>query len=133
MQLQRWNGENLRTYSTGSKTNELTHEDETVTWTQSLEITEDDRVLFKITEGNSTSWGDFVGDSTTQLTSWHWTDDLNSYTPYTSITESGIDFAGNRVVSLTLMRVRWHMDDGQVYQMDAPIDIDSDLDPWNGQ
>ena len=45
--------------------------------------------------------------------------------------QSGMGFAGNRVESLTLTRLEWHLSDGKVVVFTAPIDIDSDLDPWD--
>jgi hypothetical protein len=49
--------------------------------------------------------------------------------PAIAIAESGVNFAGNRVRSLTLTKLRWTDSNGQVYELNAPIDVDADLDP----
>ena len=41
----------------------------------------------------------------------------------------GVSFAGFRVRSLTLTKLRWFDSDGNVYELNAPIDVDADLDP----
>lgn len=131
LQVQTWNGQQLTAYRNGPQENdELENEDETIRWTQTLTVQEN-TVVFEVVNGTSTSWGAFGGQGHLRDTAAFCQDNLNTYTPYVSITESGIDYAGNRVVSLVLQRVRWTMNDGQVYQLDAPIDIDSDLDPWS--
>jgi hypothetical protein len=131
LQVQTWNGGQLTAYRNGPQGSaELENEDESIRWTQKLTV-QDNSVVFEIVNGTSTSWGTFGGQGYLRDTAYTGQDNLNSYTPYVSITESGIDYAGNRVVSLVLQRVRWTMSNGQVYQLDAPIDIDSDLDPWS--
>lgn len=54
---------------------------------------------------------------------------LNTYRPQISLTQSGVSFAGNRVHSLTLTKLRWIDSEGEEYEMEAPIDVDADLDP----
>ena len=46
-----------------------------------------------------------------------------------AIEESGVNFAGNRVRSLTLTKLRWTDSNDQVYELNAPIDVGADLDP----
>jgi hypothetical protein len=40
-----------------------------------------------------------------------------------------IHFAGNRVRSLILRKLRWTDSEGETYELNAPIDVDADLDP----
>ena len=90
-----------------------------------------DQVQFEIKDGSSKSWGGFGGLGHLRLTVDTGQTNLNSYRPQNSITQSGIGYAGNRVVSLVLQRITWIASDGQRYDLHAPIDIDSDLDPWD--
>ena len=106
----------------------LHHDGETVHWVQRLSL-QDCSLTFEVTDGSSQSWGSFGGDGSLRLESPTNLENLNNYLPGVSITESGIGFAGNRVSSLTLQRIRWVTADGEEHEMVAPIDIDSDLDP----
>lgn len=130
MQVQHWVGKNQLDFRNGPNHGSLNKIDETVTWEQHLSL-EDGTLVFEIQNGTSDSWGTFGGQGyltysiPTSLTS------LNAYHPSVSINESGVGFAGNRVVSLILQRLEWHLADGRVFAMNAPIDIDGDLDPWN--
>ena len=130
MQLQVWNDEEIVDHRNGPSGAALSTENETITWTQEMSV-ENGVVTMKIKDGTSQSWGDFGGQGYLQASIVTGQSTLNSYRPYVSLSESGISFAGNRVASLTLQRVRWTLSDGRVYQYVAPIDIDSDLDPWD--
>jgi hypothetical protein len=131
LQVQVWSGDDVEDYRDNSQDNEIVQTAEVVRWTQKLTNTGDGWVKMQITNGSSSTWGSF-GD-TWGLRNWIYTgsNNLNSYQPQISITESGIGYAGNRVASLTLQRITWTMSDGQQYEIHAPIDIDSDLDPWD--
>ena len=108
----------------------LDQDAELLQWTQVMEI-KNDQVQFEIKDGSSKSWGGFGGLGHLRLTVDTGQTNLNSYRPQNSITQSGIGYAGNRVVSLVLQRTTWIASDGQRYDLHAPIDIDSDLDPWD--
>lgn len=126
-QLQRWWGSECVTARHGIKTSQLYHDDETISWVQRLSV--DDGVLkFQVFNGTSNTWGKFGGygfalEKSTNLTK------LNAYRPGISIEQSGIGYAGNRVSSLTLQKLRWTTANGVDHEMVAPIDIDTDLDP----
>ena len=126
-QVQRWDGADCVARTNGYKTSQLHHDEEVITWVQRLSIV-DGVVKFQVLSGDSETWGGFGGEGlavhvATNLTR------LNGYRPGISIDQSGIGFAGNRVSSLTLQKIRWKTADGAVHEMVAPIDIDSDLDP----
>lgn len=126
-QLQRWSGSHCVTARHGIKTSQLYHDDETISWVQRLSV-QDGVLMFQVFNGTSSTWGNFGGygfalDTSTSLTK------LNNYRPGISIEQSGIGYAGNRVSSLTLQKLRWKTADGVDHEMVAPIDIDTDLDP----
>lgn len=127
MQVQLWNGSELVASHTNQELEPLHHSNELVRWVQRTEL-KDGQLTFKIHSGESDSWGSFGGDSlkfsfASDLTN------LNGYLPAVAIEESGVNFAGNRVRSLTLTKLRWTDSNDQVYELNAPIDVDTDLDP----
>jgi len=114
MQLQVWSGENSLATRKSPNESWLAHTGETVRWTQSMKL-QDGSLTFEITDGQSTTWGDFGGEGylkaarNTSLTS------LNHYDPAISIANSGVSYAGNRVASLVLKRVRLTLSNGAQY------------------
>jgi hypothetical protein len=130
VQIQHWIGDAVEDYQSGSDDSELDHPEEVVRWTQVMKINGNGNVTFEIEDGESSSWGGFGGEGRLRHTIETGLTNLNTYRPQISIVESGIGYAGNRVASLTLQRITWTMSNGQKYELHAPIDIDSDLDPW---
>ena len=128
LQVQYWNGENVVETKVGPQEGMLLNADEVITWVQRTAIS-GGQLTFEIKSGSSATWGGF-GDAghlkfgvSTSLSN------LNSYWPGLSIEGSGVSFGGNRVKHLTLTKLRWFDATGQVYEMNAPIDVDADLDP----
>ena len=131
LQLQQWNGATIEDFADDDDESPLDNSNEVVTWTQKMTI-QNGTVTVAIQDGTSASFGAFGNDGALALSVYTGQPNLNDYTPSVSISQSGIAFAGNRVGSLTLMKVTWTMSDGQKYYLTAPIDIDNDdLDPWN--
>jgi hypothetical protein len=126
-QLQKWHGPECVASKHGIKTAQLHHDGEVVTWVQRLTV-HDGELKFQVTNGMGETWGSFGGWGFSLQTSTH-LKKLNGYRPGISIDQSGIGFAGNRVSSLTLQKIRWKTANGKEHEMVAPIDIDSDLDP----
>ena len=127
MQVQLWNGHDLVASHTSQEDEALQHGDEVVKWVQRTEL-KDGQLTFQIVDGASATWGEFGGEAL----KFSFDSDLanlNGYSPAISINESGVSFAGNRVRSLTLTKLRWTDSNGQVYELNAPIDVDADLDP----
>ncbi len=127
MQVQLWNGSDLVASHTSQEEEPLHHTNELVRWVQRTEL-KDGQLTFQVHSGESDSWGSFGGDSL----KFSFASDLanlNGYLPAIAIAESGVNFAGNRVRSLTLTKLRWTDSNDQVYELNAPIDVDSDLDP----
>lgn len=127
MQVQLWNGSELVASHTSQEAEPLHHTNEFVRWVQRTEL-KDGQLSFKIHSGESDSWGSFGGDSL-KFSFASSLNNLNGYLPAVAIEESGVNFAGNRVRSLTLTKLRWTDSNGQVYELNAPIDVDADLDP----
>ncbi|MCA9262003.1 MAG: hypothetical protein KDA61_22450 [Planctomycetales bacterium] len=128
MQVQRWTGGDLQSSRTGVHTTPLAVDQETVSWVQRMELTEG-QLRFEVNNGASSSWGAFGSEGNLRISTPTELTNLNLYLPYTSLTQSGVCFAGNRVKSLTLTKLRWIDSEGQEYELQAPIDVDADLDP----
>jgi hypothetical protein len=128
MQVQHWYDEEAVDTSNGPQLETLSHNDETISWTQKLSVN-NGTVAFEILDGSSQTWNAFGGQGYLKASVSTAMETLNSYRPAVSITESGIGYAGNRVSSLVLTKLRWTTSDGETHEMIAPIDIDADLDP----
>jgi hypothetical protein len=128
MQVQLWNAEDIVEGKIGPSEGTLHHNDETVRWVQRTEI-ENGTLHFEILSGESESWGDFGNTGHLQFSLETHLTSLNGYRPAVSLTESGVSFGGNRVRSLVLKKIRWFDSAGQAYELEAPIDVDADLDP----
>jgi hypothetical protein len=126
MQVQLWDGQQL-VESSSAESGAFSHEAEVVRWVQRVSL-EEETIKFAILNGESETWGAFGGDelSVSEPTS---LTNLNSYRPGVSLSESQVSYAENRVVSLTLTKLVWVTDDGQVHEMNAPIPLDTSLDP----
>jgi len=94
------------------------HAGEMVRWTQSLEIV-DGALVMEITDGSSTTWGSFGGQGYLKATVDITLADLNAYDPSVSVANSGVGYAGNRVESLVLRRVRMTTSAGDVLEDDT--------------
>lgn len=91
----------------------LTVESDIIRWTQVVER-QADGLAFGITGGTSASWGTF-GD-TTSYVKLPAGGDFN-YSPATSLSRSGVIYAGNRVKQLTLSKVRFIDSTGQTTEL----------------
>jgi hypothetical protein len=127
MQVQLWDGESLADQHVAHEHTELSNNDEVVTWKQRLTL-EDGELTFEVADGSSETWGSFGGNDLKLSTPTTLTG-LNAYRPAVSLTESEVGFAENRVTSLTLKKLVWVTEDGEVHEQNAPIPIDTSLDP----
>ena len=128
MQLQHWYGDDIHSSTNGPKDGTLHHDDEVIRWTQRLSV-HNSQLTLEIVDGVSQTWGNFGGQGYLKASAETTTSNLNAYRPFVSLGESGVGFAGNRVSSLILTKLRWVTSDGEEYETVAPIDIDADLDP----
>lgn len=129
VQTQHWRGDDCVSVAQSTEVQPLQIDGETLAWVQRLTLA-DGRLDFQVCDGVSSSWGAFTAANDLRLSTPTDLVRLNDYKPAVSLTESGIGFAGNRVSSLVLQKVRWRFaGEDQWHEMVAPIDIDSDLDP----
>jgi hypothetical protein len=125
LQVQLWENDEL-VESASDGEGALSQEEEVVTWVQKLSL-DGTNLKFQIRDGQSETWGDFGGDDLTIVSSASLSS-LNGYRPGISITESQVSYAENRVVSLTLMKLVWTTEDGEIHELNAPIAVDTSLD-----
>jgi hypothetical protein len=108
LQLHTWDPNDPIAYANSSHPNMMQISGETVSWTLRLTLS-NGQLYFRVMNGQSQTWGSFGGTGdglhsslTTALPN------LNSYNPTVSLQNSGVCFASNQVVSLTLMAVRYY-------------------------
>jgi hypothetical protein len=128
MQVQYWVGEDVVESKVGPQEATLGNDDEVISWVQRTEL-KDGNLVFEIVSGSSDSWGTFGGAGHLKFSVETNLVNLNGYRPAVSLEGSGICFAGNRVKHLVLQKLRWIDSNGQAYELNAPIDVDADLDP----
>lgn len=128
MQVQLWEGDTPVSEQVGPAEGTLSVPNEEISWVQRLDL-DGGVVKFQILNGSSQTWGAFGNTGVLKLTAPTALTSLNNYQPGISLTESEVGYAGNRVVSLTLDKLVWTTDDGEVHELIAPIDIDTDIDP----
>jgi len=109
--IHQWSGESLVQSMNRSNRAVMQTPDETVTWTQSLDV-QGGNLTFQVKNGHSTTWGDFAKSNHFKLQSSSAPANLNEYTPDVSSGRSGVAFASNRVRSLKILRVRGTLSDG---------------------
>jgi len=113
LNLQVWNGDSHVSTQTFPNVSVLAKSGETVSWTQSMEV-QNDQVVFEIVNGHSATWGDFGGQGNLKAVVISNVSDLNGYSPEVSMASSGVTFASNRVASLTLKSIRAVRADGTI-------------------
>ena len=96
----------------------LQSDQETITWTQAF-LKTNAGVQFGIISGNSETWGDFSGPESAVFLSFNEAGQasLNGYRPEQSLNNSGVTFAGNRVVSLKLKKLRVYGSQGEYNEL----------------
>ncbi|MBC8353441.1 MAG: hypothetical protein H8E66_15690 [Planctomycetes bacterium] len=115
LQLQVWNDEQPLSSRKFPVAGVLSTESEEVRWTQSLML-EDGALHFEITDGTSTTWGNFGGQGYLKAAITTNLENLNGYDPAVSVQNSGVAYAGNRVTTLVLKRVRATLSNGEVIE-----------------
>jgi hypothetical protein len=126
VQIQAWDGGELVGYDDDDEVGSLNQSEEVLTWVQKIWLHEG-TLKFRIIDGHSETWNNFGNEDMllsvpTSLTR------LNDYRPAVSLTESQVNYAENRVTSLTLTKLRWMTSDGTVHEQNAPIPLDTSLD-----
>jgi len=127
MQVQLWDGDHLLDERNSGETGTLSYNGEVIHWVQRMWVS-GGSLNFKVINGTSETWGSFGGESF-KLSTGTITNNLGDYRPGVSLTESQVNFAENRVYSLTLTKLKWLTDDGEWHEINAPIPVDTSLDP----
>jgi hypothetical protein len=126
LHAQYWDGDNLVQDAIANEFGALGNSGETIRWVQRMTI-QDGTLTFEVLNGESSTWGTFGGAELsfsvpTSLSK------LNNYLPGVSIGESQVSYAENRVTSLILTKLRWVKANGQEFEQNAPIPVDTSLD-----
>jgi len=116
LQLQLWNGEEAIQFKS-DREDPLSTAAETIRWTQALE-TNDGTLSFRITDGQSVTWGDF-GEGL-HLASAGGPAALNGYSPEVSVQNTCITYGANRVNVLAIGQVRYYGSSGLIYVDETP-------------
>jgi hypothetical protein len=124
-QVQVWNGEQSLDRSNSNFTSKLQNAGETVTWTQVMKLHEG-QLHFRVINGSSSSWGSFGNWPYLRVSVATSLSTLSDYDPAVSVDNSGVSYAGNRVTSLTLKRVRRYLANGELHdQITTPFVVHS--------
>ncbi|MDH3718339.1 MAG: hypothetical protein OES79_09490 [Planctomycetota bacterium] len=116
LQVQTWHGDQLQWHRSVSE-QDLSNTAEGIIWTQALE-TDGTTSVFRIINGQSTTWGSFGGDDTAvQLAKS--VANLNGYTTGTSTANCQITYGLNRVSLLRIKEVRRYRADGELISVDS--------------
>lgn len=115
LQLQVWDGEAPQSDRKFPNAEVLTQAGETIRWTQSMEVV-DGLLQFEITDGSSSTWGNFGGQGYLKATVNTTLHNLNYYSPDVSASNSKVSYADNRVVSLKLKKFRVFLSTGEYYE-----------------
>ena len=105
LQLQSW-ADDLFLYSKNFREGEFSTKGETISWTQSLKVTNNILTL-RIKNGESETWGSF-GGTEMQLSELILVNNLNNYSPETSVENSAVTYGSYRVVKLRIKEVRYY-------------------------
>jgi hypothetical protein len=99
-------------------------EGETITWTQRMSVS-GGNLNVNVVNGQSTTWGKFgqsggsLGVSMSSTVT-----DLSGYKPDYSVSKSGVSWQSNRVVSMTLLQVRYFSGGKLVSTDSTPRNVD---------
>ncbi len=107
VQLQVWNGDNSVSSIRSKSGVVLGEANEVVTWTQVMTV-QDGHLSFEVTNGQSTSWGSFGDGNSIALVKDTNLQNLNEYSPASTVDNSGVGYGANRVASLTLVGIRFY-------------------------
>jgi hypothetical protein len=126
LQLHTWDPDDPITYANSHQSGVMQTSGESVTWTLRMTVS-NGRLYFRVMNGQSQTWGSFGGTGDgLHLNLPTALPNLNTYDPTVSLHNSGVCFASNQVVSLTLMAVRYY--DAQhnlIFQINTPQSVQS--------
>jgi hypothetical protein len=108
VQLHAWNGEYLVQSERYPTDEVLNTSGETITWTMRMALVGLD-VIFDVDNAVSSTWGNFGANGELWIQRRSPTDNLVHYSPDTSVQNSCVGYAGNRVQRLVLKEVRYYV------------------------
>ncbi len=115
LQLQVWVGEQAVSHATSSASGVLRYPNETIRWTTKMSLLEGG-LLFEVTNGNSSSFGEFGGEGDLRTSLSCSGASLVGYSPNNSQAKSSVHYAANRVETLVLKEVRYYSSAGLVFR-----------------
>jgi hypothetical protein len=112
MQLQTWIGDSIAAYRNYPNSAKLSSNDETITYTVAMSLV-DGKIKYEVVNGQSSTWGAFGGQGylTYSLSTFR-TSLTDTYSLDTSVTNSRIGFAANRVKKFARTQVRFYNSSG---------------------
>lgn len=119
LQLQVWDGKSVVSSKKHPNQSLLATSGETIGWTMKMSL-QNGNLIFDVDDGVSSTWGNFgtqgyLWDSVSSNLA-----NLNAYDPAVTVANSGVGFAGNRVQSLVLKKVRLVLSSGEVLEDNTP-------------
>jgi hypothetical protein len=119
LHLQLWDDDTPLDSATFASDALLKTNNEVISWTSRMRL-DDGKLYFEIVSGSSTTWGDFGSSGALKVSFATEAENLNQYDPQTSVANSGVGYAGNRVASLKLKAVRKALHSGDVVEDNSP-------------
>lgn len=119
VQLQLWNQDRCVAVASWKSGVVLSRQNERLGWTLRMRKV-DGRLVFDVAGGTSDSWGRFGPEVGLSHETSSFPDDLSNYDVNLSVQNAEVGYAGNRVQSLTLKRVRITFSDGTILEDNAP-------------
>jgi hypothetical protein len=102
------NGSALASSTQGSQICQTANE--TISWTQRMHLTSTNQISYSIVNGQSTTWGQFGRAQGLGRVSFPASGaSLATYSPDTSVANSGAGWESDHVTSMTLVRVRYYL------------------------
>jgi hypothetical protein len=106
LHLSTWCGDTHLAVSHAGNFASMYRDGEVVRWTQAIEV-DNGELFFEVTDGSSETWGTFGDNGSLRLSLNTTLENLDGYSPLVSIAKSEVSYAGNRVQSLQMRRVRY--------------------------
>jgi hypothetical protein len=111
--IHRWTGEACNASFDRADRAVMESNQEVVTWTQALYF-DSGKLIYKVFNGTSSTWGPFGFSNLLKLDVTSGASNLNGYSPEVSVAHSGAAYAGNRIRTLKINRIRATLSDGSV-------------------
>ncbi len=121
LHLHAWDGEYLLGSAHAQAGYTLCRVHESIAWTQVMSLS-DGHLHYEVQRGSSETWGEFGGENL-RVSIASTLPNLNGYDPSASLQDSGVGYGANRVLSLTLRRVRLISSVGETFEININQDV----------